>query len=178
MKFGYTILSIDYNIGGLKNTIRSINNNYNDAEIVCVVNKDVSKDQFSEMKEVCNVYKGGNTITSLINKSFDKIKTDWNIFVIEGARICKNLEKRYSIWIKNENDIIFPLITEVNRDGQRKIYDSFHNCTLNGLCINKKFFKNVGNLSENPLEISRKFWAIDALSKNAKFKTILGIKIC
>jgi hypothetical protein len=59
-----------------------------------------------------------------------------------------------------------------------KINDTFYNCTLNGLCINKNFFKEVGKLSENPLEISRKFWALDAKEKGAEFKCILGIKIC
>jgi hypothetical protein len=49
---------------------------------------------------------------------------------------------------------------------------------LNGICINKIFFKEIGKLSENPLEISRKFWALEAKEKNANFKTILGIKIC
>lgn len=179
LDFGYTILSLDYNIGGLKNTIRSIKNNYDNAKIICVVNQDVSKEQFKEMKEICDIYKGGKTVTSLINKSFEKIKHEWNILIIEGARICKNLEKRYSTWIKDEKDIIYPLIVENDKNGHpQRIYDSFYNCTLNGICINKKFYKQVGNLSDNPLEVSRKFWAIEANSKSAKFKTILGIRIC
>jgi hypothetical protein len=59
-----------------------------------------------------------------------------------------------------------------------KIYNTFYNCTLNGVCINKSFFKQIGKLSENPLETSRKFWALDAKEKGAEFKSILGIKIC
>jgi len=179
IKFGYIILSLDYNIGGLKNTMRSIKNYYDDSEIVCAVNKDVSKEQFSEIKSVCDAYKGGTSITSLINKAFEKTKSEWNIIIIEGARICKGLEKKYSIWIKDYKDVVFPLVIEHDKNGYVKnINDTFYNCTLNGICINKKFYKEVGNLSENPLEISRKFWALEAATKEAKFKTILGVRIC
>jgi hypothetical protein len=176
---GFLILSTDHNIGGLKNTIRSIKNNCDNFSITCCVDKSIKSEQLKEMKQFCDVHKGGNTITSLINKGFEKTKEDWNVVLMEGSRICKNLHYKYFRWITNEKNIIFPLIVEYNMNGQpSKINDTFYNCTLNGLCINKNFFKEVGKLSENPLEISRKFWALDAKEKGAEFKCILGIKIC
>lgn len=178
-KIGFIILSPENNIGGLKNTIRSIENTTENYSIICSVTKNIKSDQLKEMQQYCSVYKSGDTITSLINKGFEKTKEDWNIVIIEGSRICKNLKSKYFKWITNEKNVIFPLIVEYNLNGYpNKINNTFYNCTLNGICINKSFFKQVGKLSENPLEISRKFWALDALKKGAEFKSILGIKIC
>jgi len=179
LNLGFIILSLDGNIGGLKNTIRSIKNEYPNEPIICSANKSIKPDPYKEMKLICTTYKSGNTITSLINKGFEKSTTEWSVLVMEGSRICKNLVKKYSMWINSEKDIVYPLIIEYNMNGYPcKINNSFYNCTLNGLCINKNFFKSVGNLSDNPLETSRIFWAIDAKEKGANFKSILGIKIC
>lgn len=179
MKLGYIIISPENNIGGLKNTIRSITNNYEDAKIVCTVSSNIKKEQLSEYKSLCKTYKGKNTITSLINKGFEKTEEEWNVIITEGSRIIKNIEKKYFSWIKNYKDVVYPLIVNYDSKGfPVQIYDKFYDCTLNGICINKKFYKEVGNLSENPLEISRKFWALEAKEKKANFKSILGIKIC
>lgn len=179
INFNYIILSLDHNIGGLKNTIRSIKAYGNESTYMCVVNKEISKEQFDEIKEMCEVHKAGNTVISLINKGLEKTKIDWNVFVVEGSRTCKNLEKKYSFWMQSEKDVIFPLIVDYDREGYpTKIYNEFYNCTLNGLCINKKFFKQVGKLAEMPIDISRQFWSIDATVLGANFKTILGIKVC
>ena len=177
--FGFIILSPDFNIGGLKNTLRSIKNNYEKKEIICCVNSLVKSNQLKEMKENCIVHKGGKTITSLINKGFDKIDSEWAILILEGSRVCKNLDNKYGKWIKGQNNVLFPLIIEYDREMYpKKIYDTFYNCTINGMCINKNFFKNVGKFSEDGLEESRKIWTVNAMEKNVIFKSILGIKIC
>lgn len=177
--FGFIILSPNFNIGGLKNTLRSITNNYDNKEIICCVSNLVNKDQFSEMKENCDVYKGGKTITSLINKGFEKINSEWGILILEGSRIYKNIDNKYNKWIKDYKDVLFPLIVDRDRElYPTKIYNAFYNCTLNGLCINKKLFKEIGKFNEESLEDSRKIWSIKALEKNVIFKSILGIKIC
>lgn len=179
LDFGFIILSPEHNIGGLRNTIRSIDTNYGNSNYICVVPKQTKNEQIKEIKEICEVHKGGETITSLINKGFEKTKKDWNILILEGSRIPKNFYKKYEIFIKDNKDIVYPLIIDYDVYGYPKhVYDTFYNCTLNGICINKIFFKEIGKLSENPLEISRKFWALEAKEKNANFKTILGIKIC
>jgi hypothetical protein len=179
LDLSFVVISPDGNIGGLKNTIRSIRMDYEKEPIVCCVNKSIKSSPYKEIKSVCEAYKGGDTITSLINKGFEKCPTEWAILLIEGSRICKNLKNKYSKWITDDKDIIYPLIVDYNINGYpSKINDCFYNCTLNGICINKNFFKSIGNLSENPLEISRFFWSMDAKEKGAKFKCILGIKIC
>lgn len=176
----FIILSPDPNIGRLKGTVRSIKNNYKqDANIICSVAKTVKKSEIEEMKEVCPTFKGGDTITSLINNGMKNSSDGWAFLIFEGAWLPKNIKSRYFKWIKSEKDILFPIVVSYGRDGKIiKVLANFPECTLNGILLKKEFFKEIGKLSENPLQISKEFWAIDALEKGAEFKAILGVKIC
>jgi hypothetical protein len=44
--------------------------------------------------------------------------------------------------------------------------------------MHQKTFKKVGNLSDNPLDVSRSIWEAEAREKGVRFKAILGSKIC
>jgi hypothetical protein len=179
LDINFVIVSPDPNIGRLIGTVRSIKNNYKeDASIICLVEKKIKKQNIDEMKSICPTFKGEQTITSLMNKGMQKSKDGWVMFIIEGAFLPKKIEYRYSAWIENEKDILFPIVVNYDRDGNpKKIFNTFSECTLNGIMINKKFFLDVGNFSENPLKISKEFWSYEAVSKGAKFKALLGVKI-
>jgi hypothetical protein len=179
-KINFIIISPEPNIGRLKGTVRSIKNNYNEtSNIICSVEKSIKKNQLDEYKEVCPSFKSGQTITSLINNGIKNANNGWNMLIMEGSWLPKNIEQRYKRWVKREKDILFPIVVNYDREGNiTKILNNFSESTLNGILINKKFFLEVGNLSENPLKISREFWSYDAIEKGAQFKAILGIKIC
>lgn len=178
--FNFIILSPDPNIGRLKDTVRSIKNNYDEgANVVCAVEKGIKKQQIEEMREICPTYRGGNSITSLINSGFKHAKTGWSMLIMEGARVPTNLQSRYVKWVTSENDILFPIVVNYNREGMPiKVLSHFSECTLNGILMNRVLFDKVGRFSENPLQISRHFWGLDAAEKGAVFKAILGVKIC
>lgn len=180
LDINFIILSPDPNIGRLKGTVRSIKNNYREnANIICLVEKKIKKDNLEEMNQVCKTYRGGETITSLMSKGIRKSKDGWCMFIIEGAWLPKKIEYKYSAWIESENDVLFPVIAVQDRAGNpKKILGTFSNCTLNGILINKKLFLNAGDFSDNPIKISKEFWSYDAFEKGANFKGILGIKIC
>lgn len=176
----FVVLSPDPNIGRLKGTIRSIKNNYReDANVICSVRKDIKKPQLDEMNSVCPAFRGGETITSLINNGFKNSKPGWTMLIMEGAWLPRNVQYRYSAWMESETDVLFPLMMGYDKEGMpTKIYNTFAECTLNGLMVDRDFFMKVGKLSENPLRISREFWSVTAAEKGAIFKAILGIKIC
>lgn len=178
-ELGFIILSPDHNIGGLKGTVRSIINNYSTGtKIICVTEKGVKSDVFKEMNGICKTYKGGETITSLMNAGLEKGHEDWNIIVMEGSWVKGNLHEKYSRWINSHRDVLYSIYVSYDREGfPSKIYKDFDECSLNGLCINRKLFKEVGKFSDNPLGYSKLFWAMDAVEKNAQFKGILGVKI-
>jgi hypothetical protein len=180
LSFGFIILSPEHNIGKIKGTIRSIRNRYGfDAPIICVVGDDTKNSELDEIKEVCKVFKGKGTITSLLNTGLCKGHKEWNIFVMEGTTVRPGLDQKFGRWIEDEKDVLFPIDVDYNRDGiPVKIYNTFPECTLNGLCIHQKLFKKTGNFSENPLVVSKEFWAFEASDHGVRFKAILGAKIC
>ena len=178
-KLKFVIVSPEYNIGRLNDTVRSIRNNFGDVEILCSVAKSVKKEQLEEMKGVCSAFRGGETVMSLINSGFKKGgKGVWHIFVMEGARVHRGLESRYRRWIKDERDVLFPIVMNHDLDGYPSvILASFEDSTLNGMMIHSSLFEEVGDFSDNPIGISKRFWGLDAEDKGARFKGILGVKI-
>lgn len=175
----FIVVSPEPNIARLKDTVRSIQNNLGNIEICCSVAKSVKKPQLDEMKEVCPVFRGGDTIMSLINSGFKKAgKGEWCVFVMEGARIPRGMVLRYCRWIKDENDVLFPIVMNHDLDGKPTvILAKFEDSTLNGMMIHSSLFDRTGPFSDNPIGISKKFWGLDAEEKGAKFKAILGVKI-
>jgi hypothetical protein len=144
-----------------------------------VTNKSTPAIDVKEMKTLCPVYKGGNTITSLINTGIKRGHKEWNFLVMEGVFLRRGLANRYSTFMEDELDVMFPIVVDYNRDMYpTHIHSTFEDCTLNGMLIHQKTFKKVGNLSDNPLDVSRLMWAAEAREKGVKFKAILGNKIC
>lgn len=178
--FGFIILSPDHNIGGLKGTLRSILNNYSSSvNVVCATGKTTKPSQFKEMNECCKTYRGGNTITSLINIGLDKGHDEWNIIIMEGCWVKRNIHLKYERWIESYADVLYSIFINYNKEGHPiKIFKDFEECSLNGICIHKKLFKEIGKFSDDPLNVSRLLWSVDAKNKkNANFKGILGTKI-
>lgn len=176
----FIVLSPEHNIGRLRGTVRSIKNNYDEnAEIICIVDKSVKKPEIEEMNHECAVFKGGNTITSLMNAGIKHAKRTWCMFIMEGAWLPKNIQSRYFKWIKHEKDVLFPIVVSYDLQGQPvKIHSEFPESTLNGMLIHKDFYEEVGKFTDNPIKISKEFWGMDAFLKGASFKAILGVKIC
>lgn len=175
----FVILSPDPNIARLKDTVRSIRNCFGDADVFCSVLKSIKKEQLDEMKGVCNAFRGGETIMSLINSGFKKGgKGGWFVFIMEGARIPRGMELRYCRWIEDDRDVLFPIVMHRDLDGNPTVLRAkFEDSTLNGMMIHSSLFEEVGAFSDNPIGVSKKFWGLDAEDKGARFKAILGVKI-
>jgi hypothetical protein len=175
----FVIVSPEPNIARLKDTVRSVRNNFGEVEVVCSVAKSVKKAQLDEMKGVCDSFRGGETVMSLINAGLKRgQESRWNVLVMEGARVPRGLEYRYRRWIEDENDVIFPIVMQHDLEGRPTVVLSrFEDSTLNGAMIHSSMFKRVGPFSDNPIGISKRFWGLDAEEKGARFKAVLGVKI-
>ena len=80
------------------------------------------------------------------------------------------MNEKFSFYIGSEKDILFPV-------ANRKY--NFIDGTLNGLFINKKTFKEVGEMNdEGSLEFVKAEWAMSAIEYGCKFKAIIGSKMC
>lgn len=145
---------------------------------MCVAGQNATDKELEEMNKMCKSYKAGNTITSLMNKGMHESKSDWNVFVMEGSFVEMRSIKKLQNFIKSEKDILFPIVIEQDLKNNRVLpHDNFLNCTLNGLTINRKTFGMIGNFSDNPLEISKLVWGLDAMHQGCKFKGVLGAQI-
>lgn len=176
MDIGFIILCPDRNVGGLRNTLGSIQHHSYNREAICVVGNDVLSASLKEMKQFCETYKGENTITSLINLGLKKLKHDWAFLIFSGGRIPAFLERKLNLFTKNDTDVLFPVI-------DRKI--NFIDGSFNGVMINTKFFAKVGEFSTtemvkegiNDFELAKMLWAIQAIEKGCNFKAIVGMRI-
>ena len=178
LEIGFIILSPEGNIAKIKATKSSIGNHYPGTFILVAVPKNIPEEQLQKIQEICPVVVGQNTITSLINAGFKKAQAEWNILVEEGIWVKPNIDKKYSCFYETEKDIFYSVICEYDQDNKPiKIHDTFWDCTLNGIMIHRLTFKNIGNFSDNPLEISRLMWTLQAQDIGCKFKAVLGAKI-
>ena len=181
LSIGFIILSSELNSGRLKSTRNSIWNHYGEKiPMTCVVPKNAPAGEVKVAKELCSVHKGGETITSLINAGFKHGHKEWNIIVIEGTWVRGNIDKKYSYFLQDEQDIFFPVVTDYDIQGKpSKIYNQFWECSLNGVMIHNKTFKQVGDFIDGEsLELSRLGWTEQAISLGCRFKAVLGAKLC
>lgn len=176
MDVGFVILSPDRNIAGLRNTIGSIKLRSYDREYICVVGNNADTKDIKEMKEYCPTFKGKDTITSLINTGIKKTKNEWACIVFGGSRIPNYLERKWSVFAKESNHVLFPVVENKN--------DFVQGC-FNGVLINCNFFKKVGEFPTitmqkngmNDFEFAKLMWASDAVDHGAIFKGIVGMRV-
>lgn len=177
-KFGFVVLSPEHNIGLLQSTMMSINREYKKVDVLCVVGDNAKKKDIENMSKFCPVFKGGKTITSLINTGLKNGWPEWNILIFAGTQVKRNLTNKIFLFANDDKDVLFPIIVDYNRRGfPIHIYKDFPEATLNGMTIHKNTFDNVGKFSENPIKISKQFWGLDATEYGCKFKAILGAKV-
>jgi hypothetical protein len=177
--FNFVILSPEANYGLIKSTVRSIRGRYKDVAYCCVVGGRTSPKRMQEIKKICpDLYKGKGTITSLINQGVKKGDSCWKYIIFEGVTMSPNRDKKYKSFIESEKNILYPIITDYDRQGNPlKCYTDFDEATLNGLFIHQKTLKEVGDFTDNPLNISKLFWMLEAADKGCTFKAILGAKV-
>jgi hypothetical protein len=167
---GFTILCHDHNTKLVKSTINSLKVNYSGSPYNCVADDSVNTDDLKELKALCPTYKAKNTFSSLINVAMKNAPAEWNFLIIAGSWVRPKLHHKFSYFLESEKDIMFPIA-----EGKTNFVDA----TINGLFFHKKIFKEVGNLAtENPLELCKLMWALDAIDKGYRFKAIAGCKIC
>tara|TARA_Y100000034_G_scaffold132113_1_gene194335 strand:+ start:5084 stop:5617 length:534 start_codon:yes stop_codon:yes gene_type:complete len=167
---GFVVLCTDNNIGLLKNTVRSLNIYYPKKSCIAVVARTTATEDIDEMKELCPIYRGKGTVTSLINTGLRNGNKEWNLLTVAGAWFKGCEVKKMSVFVENEYDIVYPCVDKMR---------NFYEATINGLMIHRKAFKKVGPFcDENPLEICRLMWMLDAIEAGCKFKAVLGPNIC
>lgn len=170
LDYGFVILSLEHNPRLVSCTTNSIRNRYPDTKYICITEQSVCSNDIRELKHICPTYRGKNTVTSLINSGMKHAPAEWNIFVMAGVTLRNRIPQKYSYFIEDEKDIVFPIA-----DGKTNFIDG----TINGLMIHKKTFKEIGPLEDiEDMSNCKAVWAAMALVQGCRFKAIAGCKLC
>lgn len=170
LKVCFVILSPDCAVNLIKNTASSIKYHYPKLSFITVTESSAIKEDIAEIKKICPVYKGNETISSLINVGMRHSPAEWVFLVIAGTNVRPNLDSKFSFYVANEKDILYPVANYKY---------NFIDATLNGLFINRKTFREVGEMQESgSLDMVKLAWAAEAVEYGCKFKAIVGSKMC
>lgn len=170
LKYGFAILCPSLSIGLLQNTVQSLKARHPNAPFLAVVDGSATTEDLVEIKKYCPVYKAKSTISSLLNVGMRHATSDWVFSVFAGTTVRWSIDEKFAFFVQSEKDILFPI-------AERKM--NFIDGTLNGLFINKKFFREVGDFEdEGELEHIKLIWADKAMSLGCRFKAIIGAKLC
>jgi len=170
LNYGFIILCSEHKINLLTTSVNSIKRNYNDVPLVCISDNTANNNDLLEMKKLCPTYLGKDTFSSLINVGIRHAPADWNFIICAGTSVRGRLNDKFSLFIENDKDILFPIANK---------RFNFIDGTINGLLINKKTFKCVGDMGEDSnFEHVKISWAIKAIEKGCIFKAIANSKLC
>jgi hypothetical protein len=163
MDLGFIVLCFDADPYKPLTTLSSIDRAYPGAKTEMV-----SPPDFKHIHKSAITGKG--SLTSLINAGMSKPPAEWNVIVMAGVRVKEQLDKKYSPFMESRLDIFFPLIFG---------FHNFLDAPMNGLTIHRDTFKEVGKFADdNPLEICKMMWFLEAHGKNCKFKAVAGCRMC
>lgn len=170
LRCGFVILCPDHAVALLQSTANSIKNRYPGVPFVCAADNTANAQDIKEMKSICPTFKGKDTFSSLINVGMFHAPADWNFIVCAGSTIRSGLDHKFSFFVDNEKDILFPI-------AENKY--NFVDGTINGIFMRKDTFKEVGNWDEKgELDWIKTTWALNAIGKGCRFKAIANSKIC
>lgn len=162
MNIGFIVLCLDPDPYKPATTLSSIERSYDGIKSVVV-----SPAEFKHVHKTAII--GGSSVTSLINAGMAKAPADWNIIVLAGVRVKERLDQKYSPFMESRQDIFFPLIFG---------HHNFLDAPMNGLTIHKDTFKEIGKFADdNPLEICKMMWFLQAHELGCKFKAIAGCRM-
>ena len=170
IKCNFAIICLDDDVSRIKTTASSIKANYPQHSMTCVVQEGTREDDVEMVETICPVFVGGKTITSLINTALRNGGPEWNLIVVAGSWVQKNIDHKFAYFSESNKDIMFPVS---NRQC------NFIDGTINGIMMHRSTFDEVGKFSDaNPLEICKMLWAMKAIENGCKFKAIVGTQIC
>lgn len=166
----FAVLCPDNNIGMLRSSRSSIAAYHPTSPILAVTSKQTVKADVAEMETFCPTYRGGNTISSLLDEGLKRAKTPWVIFFVAGNWYKPGVFRRLKCSIKSEHDILFPVID------RKWVFDE---ATIHCLTMPKQAGKDVGVFGDTSLSLQecKLLWAVGAIEKGYQFKGLVGVPI-
>ena len=167
--FSVIILCPDCNVAGLRTTSGSVRRELH-VPCVAMVGQDATDNNILELSAHAKVYRGGKTITSLIDEGVSKTELPWCFFVMAGGWLKENLVRKYLYFRRSDKDILFPVI-------DRKIW--FDEGSINGIMVHRTAFTEVGLMGDDEpdINVAKLLWAMRAIEHKYTFKGIVGAQL-
>jgi hypothetical protein len=87
--------------------------------------------------------------------------------VIAGTFLRQNSLKKHKLFCKSDKDILFPVVD---------FKWAFDEASINGLMMTKKAMEEIGPFGSGieDFNLVKLLWALEAIAKNYKFKSLVG----
>ena len=165
-ELSFIILCPELKFGGIKTTVSTINHFFPKTPLLCIVPANCGKEDLKRAKDIGPTYKGGKTLSSMINEGVKKSKTSWNLIVVAGNAIRYHPVLRYSRFATSEKDVLYPVLGLNNW--------SWDQSSIHGLLLNKSVLKDAGAFpEEESLYESKLLWSEKLLEKGYKLKGLV-----
>lgn len=167
---GFIVLCPEMKFGGLKLTTSSIQSQFDNCSINCIIPENTDSEELKRVKEIIPPIKGGNSISSMINVGIEKTKRPWNMIVLSGHNIRYNPVLKYTRFTKSEKDVLYPVID--------KSYWKWSDSSIHGILVHANAFKEVGDFpDEENLPLCKLLWSAKAIQRGYVFKGLIGAKL-
>jgi hypothetical protein len=166
--FGVIILCPDLNIGGLKYTTNSIKSDFPTTKYVAVVGNNAKPIDVDNLSRFSKIYKGGKTITSLIDTGMKVLSNEWCLIVMSGSIVRSRIINRYRNFSEDKS-ILYPVIN------RKYLFDE---ASINGIVLKKQTYNDIGPFGDDMEDIgnAKLMWAGRAIEKGYKFKALVGVR--
>ena len=94
LDYGYVIITPENNPDFVKITVGSIKNIFPYAKIIAITRNDIDHVAENKIKQICPVFKGENTYTSLITEGIKNPPSEWNLHVMAGTHFENKIQKK------------------------------------------------------------------------------------
>jgi GT2 family glycosyltransferase len=86
----------------------------------------------------------------------------------------KGMVRKLCFPVRGDKDVVFAITPEYDRQGRpTSLHASFPEASLNGMVMHRNTFQECGDLSDNPLFLSKTFWCLEAIQNGYTFKGVL-----
>ncbi len=158
-----SVISLDGDPTKIKDTLNYHKDFFSEFDKQIFVNKEINCN-FNYKKHFVK----SNEKFVFFDKAIKESTKNWCFLVLSGLHLQKSIIRKFSEFVKNEKDILFPV--------KNRLWDFYKN-PIECLLINKNFYNEVGFFGkENPEDIIKLLWANDAIKLGATFKSIVGVK--
>lgn len=167
----FVVLCPELKFGGIRTTVSTVRDAFPAAPCLCVVPKDADPEDAKTAGGIAPVVRGGQTVSSMINKGLGESRSRWNMVVVAGNAVRYGPVLKYARFVTAETDVLYQV------RGQTEW--RWDEASIHGLLISRAAFEDVGAFPEDEESIQgcKLLWAGKALERGYSLKGLVGTRL-